>query len=158
MIGPAVIRRRNIIAGSEEFSNFAIISFPIPSSLALSLMALWLLIPLSCGDTRADFLADGPEVTVGNQGKVVGGPCTDRTSCAAGSLCLKDDSFPGGICTKACSINEPCPASAVCVAEKDGVCLVTCTLPQTCRTGYTCKKETLFGAQEEKLVCSGENE
>ena len=128
----------------------------IPGSLELGIILMSVLSTSSCGDTTANFLAEGPDVAIGNKGKVVGGPCIDETSCAMESFCLKDESFPKGICTRSCSIQEPCPSGAVCIAEKNGVCLVACAPGQECRAGYTCRKARLFGAEEEKLVCSGE--
>ncbi len=92
----------------------------------------------ACGGTPAD---------------VMGGPCTVQ-SCAPGSHCLTGADFPDGMCVIACSVANPsCPEASVCVEEEGQNCLPSCSSPQNCRLGYTCKgKKNVVGGGE-SLVC-----
>ena len=89
----------------------------------------------------------------GTPTEVVGGPCAPQ-SCAPGSLCLTGADFPGGMCVVACSTANPsCPEGSVCVEEEGKNCLPSCSAPQNCRPGYTCKgKKNVVGGGE-SLVC-----
>jgi hypothetical protein len=72
-----------------------------------------------------------------------GDPCTNDDQCGGGAglqgFCMQD--WPGGgYCTSsACTASVSCPSIASC-QDYQGTqrCLLMCTLPSDCRSGYTC--------------------
>lgn len=88
---------------------------------------------------------------VGNEGEVVGGPCTTDNDCD--KRCLTSGDFPGGTCSLTCAKHEDCPSGSRCVSEEGGVCLLECSEPGDCRGGYTCKGESNKAGGGESLVC-----
>jgi hypothetical protein len=107
----------------------------------LLLPALLLIGSASCGDD------------VGPLGQTVGGPCVNHQDCAPGSVCLTDGDFPGGMCSIYCGSNNDCPAGAMCIDMKSGICLSSCTTYQDCRGGYECKGKKREDKLGEALVC-----
>lgn len=71
-----------------------------------------------------------------------GAPCAAGEVCAAGLLCLEDESFPGGYCTQICS-DTPCPDGSECVdTTSPPLCLGLCDGADDCRDGYQCWRGT----------------
>jgi hypothetical protein len=111
------------------------------SNLLSAFAGALLLTSLHCGDS------------VGNEGLVVGGPCTTVDDCASGSVCLSGGDFPGGSCSVRCFSHEDCPSGTRCIEKDKGVCLVECYEPIDCRGGYTCKGKKNVSGGGESLVC-----
>jgi hypothetical protein len=82
--------------------------------------------------------------SVGHEGDVVGGPCTDG-ACADGSSCLTASMYPAGTCTVDCSSMADCPNGSTCVTESGGVCLLSCDSDDDCREGYNCIEKSTPG-------------
>lgn len=73
-----------------------------------------------------------------------GQPCTADASCLGG-ICMDEavDGFPGGMCTRDCSISGICPGNFVCATwpvVMSQICYPPCLsgMSSDCRTGYTC--------------------
>ncbi len=74
----------------------------------------------------------------------LGAACTPG-SCASGEHCRFGADFPGGACTRACSMSDAttCPSNGQCVITDQGpLCLPTCQTAASCRTGYGCAAPT----------------
>jgi hypothetical protein len=95
--------------------------------------------------------ACGDDDQVGDQGDLVGGPCTDSGDCQF--RCEEGDHYPDGVCTVACNIDEDCPAGTWCINREEGICLLACEEPADCRSGYSCKGEENRGTGGDSLVC-----
>ncbi len=110
-------------------------------AIILALMSI-LLVGLSllagCGDDP-----------VGENSRVVGGPCEGHSDCE--ERCLV--SFPGGMCTLTCESDGDCPGGSACVDVQDGVCLMECQEDRDCPGGYECDDEDRFGASGEVDIC-----
>lgn len=73
-----------------------------------------------------------------------GQPCTADASCLGG-ICLEEltDGFPGGLCTRDCSVTGICPGDFQCQTGPTvttPICLPPCLSGNSsdCRNGYTC--------------------
>jgi predicted small secreted protein len=100
-------------------------------------------------------LTAGCDDGVGNDGKVVGGPCAASADCEEGSFCLggSDLRFPGGTCSKRCGIEAECPGDSACVRDVGGVCLLPCADASTCREGYECNFMPNQSGEGSTAVC-----
>ena len=115
---------------------------------SFALIALGACLLVACGDDAGG--------GVGNEGDVVGGPCTANTECADGSECLDEGDFPQGTCTVECASDEDCPSGSVCISSEGGVCLLSCTSDDECRNGYNCEGKSREDGGGEVNVCNGE--
>jgi hypothetical protein len=100
---------------------------------------------VSCGSDADD--------GVGNEGDVVGGPCTDFMDCAPESYCETGGDFPGGVCTLDCRDDRDCPEGTACIDKQGGICLLLCNFDSDCRQGYDCDDEDRRGASGKATVC-----
>jgi hypothetical protein len=114
--------------------------------VATGLLLLLAIVPAAC-DSGA----------VGNEGDVVGGPCTLSGDCDEdeGSLCLSDQSFPGGTCTQRCEVADDCPDDTTCIRKTSGICLLNCTSDGDCRSGYVCAAQPKIDGSSDAGVCLG---
>ncbi len=97
------------------------------------------------------FACGGPN-NVGNEGEVVGGPCTTNGDCA--NVCQGGGDFPGGTCTLFCNTDDDCPPDTACIGKDNvGLCLLTCSVPADCRPGYSCEGKSNHGRLGDSLVC-----
>jgi hypothetical protein len=92
---------------------------------------------------------------VGKDGDVVGGPCAENNPCAAGSECLQNGEFPGGLCVVSCEKDADCPTGSSCISNEGGVCMQDCTTKDDCRDGYQCEGKARESESGEKKVCNG---
>lgn len=99
------------------------------------LFALTVLASVACGNGSS----------VGPDGEVVGGACTDGANCADGSSCLTASMYPEGMCTLTCSSQADCPDGTACVTESGGRCLLACDSAADCREGYGCNEKSTPG-------------
>lgn len=90
---------------------------------------------------------------VGNEGDLVGGPCTTDADCAEESRCMTGGDFPGGTCATRCSSHDDCPEGTRCVSEEGGACLLQCEVPDDCRAGYSCRGQENESGGGDSLVC-----
>jgi len=84
-----------------------------------------------------------PEDTGGTTAqRVAGQPCRSASQCA-GDVCMPDESFPDGYCTRLnCNGNGDCTgADGICVQFQGGStgCLAECSNHDDCRDGYACQ-------------------
>lgn len=90
--------------------------------------------------------ACGGTDSVGNEGTVVGGPCTTSGgasgSCDDGSMCVVDTDFPDGTCVKSCASQDDCPDGTACIQEDGGICVLTCDTADDCRDAYNCVEKS----------------
>lgn len=91
---------------------------------------------------------------VGQNGDVVGGPCTTSQDCEF--RCEAGGDFPGGTCVKPCNVDGDCPDGTFCIDKNNGICMLGCETPDDCRGGYTCKGETNRTHNGDSLVCSAD--
>jgi hypothetical protein len=111
----------------------------------------WVLLVVSgCGSDSSGG-GDG----IGNEGDVVGGPCSDSSECADGSLCESGGDFPGGMCTVACSSDSDCPEGTYCISNEGGICMLPCESKDDCREGFQCEGKSRESGDGEKKVCNG---
>jgi hypothetical protein len=84
----------------------------------------------------------------------VGASCDASLACASILTCTTDATFwPGGYCTRDCTVDQLCPAGSSCYAVGSGgaayYCIQNCTpapnpppeIQSSCRTGYCCFKD-----------------
>jgi hypothetical protein len=90
---------------------------------------------------------------VGNDGDVVGGPCSSNADCARGSECATGGDFPGGTCTVRCVDDRDCPGGTACIDESGGICLLLCDFDTDCRIGYECDDQSRRGHSGSATVC-----
>ena len=91
----------------------------------------------------------------------LGLPCDEPADCT--SLCLPPSSeTPTGLCTRHCASDDDCPATAVCAARNDGVCLYACRDGRDCdllesggEVGWSCH-EIDAQAGGSVLACVGD--
>lgn len=100
-------------------------------------------------------LTDGQQVTgsnfvvapqgnvSGNESRLIGTTCTMDDTCGEGGVC--GTGFPGGYCTKDCSI-AACPIGSKCLSGANvSLCLDTCNAPRggrsSCRQDYVCEDD-----------------
>jgi hypothetical protein len=119
--------------------------------------AMWILRPtLVAALAGLSLLGTACDDGVGNDGKVVGGPCAISDDCDEGSLCLggSDLRFPGGTCSKRCGVELGCPGDSACVQlAVGGVCLLPCSDASTCREGYQCNFHPNQNGDGNTAVC-----
>lgn len=85
-----------------------------------------LLLAAACGEEA------GPDY------QPVGGACDEGADCEAGLVCVREDAFPGGACSRECD-DGACPEGAVCAEWNDvSLCLAACAAHEDCRDGYQC--------------------
>ncbi len=90
---------------------------------------------------NVDFALVPLKAVSGTPGNTVGVPCQTNGECSTDGVCVT--SWPGGYCTKDCSVSA-CPVGSKCylVTQTDKACLSSCTQiganPSDCRTGYVC--------------------
>lgn len=84
--------------------------------------------------------------------------CTASAQCSTG-LCQTGGSFPGGLCTRACTSNAGCPSGWSCISNSGGVCMRACTASSDCASlsaRYVCSEESLEGSSGGRArVCKG---
>lgn len=84
--------------------------------------------------------AEGGSTTV-TPGEV-GASCTQNSDCGgANAECItKEQGWPNGYCTNACSDTQPCPNGSECFKFTDDstYCLKTCASKSECPGGYAC--------------------
>ncbi|MBW2159088.1 MAG: hypothetical protein JRE45_14260 [Deltaproteobacteria bacterium] len=89
----------------------------------------------------------------------VGGSCTTAEDCGAG-LCIVSGSFPDGLCTPACDVDDECPEGFSCISRSGGICLLNCTGTQECEElrgdAWQCREESLQQGGGNRLVCIGD--
>ena len=73
----------------------------------------------------------------------LGAACRTNADCTdAGAQCGTEIELglPGGYCTKACSIMNPCALGSTCITDRSGTgtCAKTCASATDCRIGYQC--------------------
>lgn len=98
----------------------------------------------SCGDSLPG---------VGNEGSLVGGPCSVAQHCSDVSNCLTGGDFPAGTCAVPCNTDLDCPTGTACTDKDGGHCLLACDLTSQCRSGYKCKGVKRRDKSGEVLVC-----
>lgn len=89
---------------------------------------------------------------VGNDGRLVGGPCASSGDCEY--RCELDGDFPQGTCTRPCLTDGDCPDGTFCINKNGGICLLGCQVPADCRGGYNCLGKENRGHGGDSLVCS----
>jgi hypothetical protein len=108
----------------------------------LSLLVVACVMVAGCGDSGA-----------------VGGSCTTAGDCEAG-LCIVSGSFPDGLCTPACDVDDECPEGFSCISRSGGICLLNCTATQECEElrgdAWQCREESLQQGGGNRLVCIGD--
>lgn len=97
-----------------------------------------------CGDLDLDGLEECVQRYEGT--RRVGEVCDSIDVCSGGifALCVENNTFPGGYCSRRCGPDQAnCPTGSVCAeASGDGataICLDSCERSSDCRTGYTCE-------------------
>ena len=89
----------------------------------------------------------------------VGGSCTTAEDCGA-DLCIVNGSFPDGLCTPACDVDDECPEGFSCISRSGGICLLNCTGTQECEAlrgdAWQCREESLQEGRGNRLVCIGD--
>lgn len=84
--------------------------------------------------------------------------CTANAQCSTG-LCQTGGSFPGGLCTRACTSNAGCPAGWSCISNSSGICMRSCSVTADCASlsaRYVCSEESLEGSSGGRArVCKG---
>jgi hypothetical protein len=58
--------------------------------------------------------------------KDIGSPCTTSAECRSGLMC--DTSFPGGLCTKACTMDMECTGKRISGACVGNLCFAACVM------------------------------
>lgn len=72
----------------------------------------------------------------------LGAACAANAQCTAGETCKTGASWPGGVCTRACTAGDPatCPGNGACAQTTAGpLCFHGCTVANDCRAGWSCE-------------------
>jgi len=89
----------------------------------------------------------------------VGDSCATAEDCGA-SQCIVGGSFPDGVCTPACDVDDDCPEGFSCISRSGGICLLDCTGTQECEdlrgAEWQCREESLQQGGGNQLVCIGD--
>ena len=123
-----------------------------------------------CGSgTVCDVASGRCETSLPTSGGVTGDTCASPTDCRSGFCISEANGWPGGQCTGPCILppgynstrfftgdalpQGECPADQICLAVLGGLargdygaCMIACTSPADCRTGYTCRNQFEGGA------------
>jgi hypothetical protein len=91
----------------------------------------------------------------GQPSATLGSACASAADCSGGEQCNTNAVFPGGICTRPCSLGvaASCPQNGACASTVAGpLCLSTCAgAGASCRSGYPCG---LFAGTGSAKVCA----
>ena len=106
------------------------------------LLAMTCVIVAACGESGA-----------------VGDSCATAEDCGT-SQCIVGGSFPDGVCTPACDVDDDCPEGFSCISRSGGICLLDCTGTQECEdlrgAEWQCREESLQQGGGNQLVCIGD--
>lgn len=103
-----------------------------------------------CGDLDLDGQKECVERHLGT--RRVGEVCDSIGICSGGiyALCIENDMFPGGYCSRRCGPGQAtCPSGSVCVEasgeDASAICVDSCENGSDCRTGYSCETVSADG-------------
>jgi hypothetical protein len=91
---------------------------------------------------------------VGPGGRLVGGQCSTDNDCV--KRCVRNRSFPGGLCSLSCNSERDCPGGTTCINSEGGVCAIVCLQVADCApfgAGYSCDATDRRGDGGQALVC-----
>jgi hypothetical protein len=106
-------------------------------------------------------LALGAATSLGCGGgeKAETGDACDSDGACADARCVLGGSFPGGICTPACTADNDCPTGFSCISRSSGMCLMNCTASADCAAArdasWQCRDESLQQGGGNRMVCIG---
>ena len=93
--------------------------------------------------------------SAGPTSRAVGGACTANSDCD--QMCLSNQTFPSGYCTRPCTSDGDCASGSMCVKDDFGqVCEVLCTTVSSCTAfgpKFTCDQKALAATGASVGVC-----
>ena len=91
----------------------------------------------------------------GPNSRAVGGACTANSDCD--QMCLSNQTFPNGYCTRPCTSDGDCASGSMCVKDDFGqICEVLCSTVESCTVfgpKFACDQKSLAAAAGSVAVC-----